>query len=181
MVLCNVKANSLLTKHSLNCMQKCETWPDPGPGPGFLPWWHTFLQSYSQGKPHPGLERRFVTNVIWRKIPSWSSLTSCCLPLDNRPSSYQVLRTFSTLLLHLVNSVWWLTLHWRSITVPYSHHAWSPEAWSVDRTFANSAQNCWDTWLPSSSALWCNLSSFLQMQLGFWGHPLELCLRRTET
>lgn len=32
--------------------------------------------------------------------------------------------------------------------IPAGHspdHAWSPEAWSAGRTFASSAQNCWDT------------------------------------
>ena len=60
----------------------------------------------------------------------------------------------------------------------YLRHAWSPEAWSVGRTSASSAQNCWDTSLPSFSAPWCNLSSFLQTQPGFWGHPLELWWRK---
>lgn len=60
----------------------------------------------------------------------------------------------------------------------YSHHAWSPEVWSVDRTAASSAQNCWGILSPPSSVLWCNLSSFLQTHSGIWGHPLELCWRK---
>lgn len=65
--------------------------------------------------------------------------------------------------------------HTYVISACYLHHAWSLEAWSVGRTSANSVQNCWDTWWPFSSVLWCNLSSSPQMQSGSWGHLLELC------
>lgn len=138
------KQTGLLTKHFLNCSQKCETWPDPGPGHGFC------RGGARSSGPAPteshtlGLKGGLLQTWSGGKFPS-CQLTSCCLPLDNRPLLFPSPKNFlnSPTLFGKQCVVW--TLHWRGIKGQYSHHAWSPGAWLADRTSASSAPNCWDT------------------------------------
>lgn len=79
------KQTGLLAKHFLNRSQKCETWPDPGPGHGFCPGGARTSGPAPKESHTLGLKGGLLQMWSGGKFPSWSALTSCCLPLDNRP------------------------------------------------------------------------------------------------
>ena len=79
------------------------------------------------------------------KFPSSPVLTSCCLPLDSLPLHLPKARELARLSSSTGRGQCVVAdPSFKSIRGQYLHHAWSPGAWSVDRTSANSAQNCWD-------------------------------------
>lgn len=146
-----LKQTFLLTKHFLNWKQKCETWSDTCSRSAGLSWPRTQEFHYDGAHSLSLLrkERSHTLYLKWglfqrlseEKVPSLSVLSSCCCPLFDLPLFFP--KPWECF--HLVSSIQLLILHLTGTKGLYLHHAWSPEAWSAGRTFASSAQNCWDT------------------------------------